>query len=122
MFLQSASAQKFLLTDVKANRVGGLAVPGAKRVLLFYAERARHDSTVLRQYWLDEQMRLRNSHQLVLRGPYLLQGLLRSRSHVLYEFRRQGYDTLISVGIMAVPSWVLAALVLAAKITSKLPQ
>ena len=97
LFLQSVSAQKFLLTDVKANRVGGLAVPGAKRVLLFYAERARHDSTVLRQYWLDEQMRLRNSHQLVLRGPYLLQGLLRSRSHVLYEFRRQGYDTLISV-------------------------
>ncbi|MXI17167.1 hypothetical protein GRW34_22665, partial [Escherichia coli] len=33
----------------------------------------------------------------VLRGPYLLQGILRSRAHVLYQFRRRSSDSLISV-------------------------
>ena len=37
-------------------------------------------------------------------------------------FKLSLHDTLISVGIMAVPSWVLAALVFAAMITRKLPQ
>jgi len=90
-------AQKFALTDVQASRVGGLAVPGAKRALLFYAERARRDSTILRQYWLDEQVRVRHVMPLVLRGPYILQSLTRSRQHVLYQFKRRGYDTLVSV-------------------------
>lgn len=93
----SLSAQKFSLADVRANRVGGLAVPGAKRALLFYAEKAHHDSTILRQYWLDEQMQLRRKQPLVLRGPYLLQSLIRSREHLMYRFKRQGYDTLVNV-------------------------
>ena len=97
LLLQRTSAQKFSLADVKATRVGGLAVPGAKRALLVYAERARRDSTVLRQYWLDEHMRLRNTQPLVLRGPYLLQAILRSQAHVLYQFRRRSTDSLISV-------------------------
>ncbi|MDO7847902.1 hypothetical protein Q5H92_16170 [Hymenobacter sp. M29] len=82
---------------MKSTRVGGLAVPGARRALLFYAEKAHRDSTILRQYWLDEQMKLRYARPLVLRGPYLLQGLLRSRAHVLYQFRRRSSDSLISV-------------------------
>jgi hypothetical protein len=94
---QPVWSQKFSLTDVKSNRVGGLAVPGARRALLFYAEKAHRDSTILRQYWLDEQMKLLHTRALVMRGPYLLQGLLRSRAHVLYQFRRRSSDSLISV-------------------------
>lgn len=37
-------------------------------------------------------------------------------------FKLSLHDTLISVGIMAVPSWVLAALVFAAMVTKKMPQ
>jgi len=96
-FLREAAAQKFSLTDVKSSRVGGIGIPGAKRAMLFYAERPRRDTTILRQYWLDEQMRLRHKSPLLLRGPYVLQALIRSRQHVLYQFKRRSYDTLVSI-------------------------
>lgn len=93
----AAQAQVFKLTDVKADRTGGLAVPGAGRALLYYVNKPHNDSTCIRQYWLDEQVRLRHARPVRLGGKYTLEALINSQCHVLYQFKKNGSDSLLSV-------------------------
>ncbi|MGY2130678.1 hypothetical protein ACW9KT_00510 [Hymenobacter sp. HD11105] len=92
-----AQAQVFKLTDVKAERIGGLALPGSERALLYYIDKPHNDSTTIRQYWLDEQVQLRHARPLRLGGKYTLQTLINSQHHVLYQFKKNWSDSLLSV-------------------------
>lgn len=92
-----AQAQVFKLTDVRAERTGGLAVPGSQRALLYYIDKPHNDSTCIRQYWLDEQVRLRHTRPVRLGGKYALESLINSQHHVLYQFKKNWSDSLLSV-------------------------
>lgn len=94
---QQAKAQKVTVDSIRLARLGGLYLPSVQRALMFSLEPQSSKTTRLRHYVFDPALQRRHRRDLYLPGSLQMVNAASSRYHSLYQLRRRGTDSILTV-------------------------
>ncbi|RSK49512.1 hypothetical protein [Hymenobacter rigui] len=93
----ATQAQQVTVDSIKLARIGGLYLPASRRALMFSLQPENGNTTRLRHYVFDASLRRRARQDVYLPGRVTMVNAATSRHHLLYQFRRRGTDSLLTL-------------------------
>lgn len=93
----ATQAQQVTIDSIRLARSGGIYLPAAQRAMLFTLQPEAGNVTRLRHEVFDPSLRRRARHDVRLPGRVTMVNTATSRHHLLYQFRRRGTDSLLTL-------------------------